>query len=315
MSVINMHIPNVLDQLHNAGYQLSYLEGHLYDFDSFLDGMYPGIEKIDKTICEKWIYMEDKYTPHSLQQRVSTIKYLGKYLGSIGIKSYIPDYGIDLGPHRQPSLFDDNQLIRFFCAADHLPAHGRSPNREYIAPVLFRLIYACGLRNSEACSIRMKDISLENGKINIYHSKGDKDRVVYMDDSVLQMCRLFNDLYSSIVKDREYFFQISDTRTLTKYNVDDFFDLILNKSGLDKEFSNKPTVHDLRHLFAVNNMRKCIENNENFENRIKYLSLYMGHKSVKETMYYLHMVVSLLPQYRKKMKSLTQGMETIYEEG
>jgi hypothetical protein len=80
-----MHIPNVLDQLHNAGYQLSYLEGHLYGFDSFLDGMYPGIEKIDKTICEKWIYMEDKYTPHSLQQRVSTIKYLGKYLGSIGI--------------------------------------------------------------------------------------------------------------------------------------------------------------------------------------------------------------------------------------
>ena len=45
--------------------------------------------------------------------------------------------------------------------------------REY--PVLFRLIYCCGLRNNEACSLKICDVDLENGLITLYRTKGNKD--------------------------------------------------------------------------------------------------------------------------------------------
>ena len=54
--------------------------------------------------------------------------------------------------------------------------------------MIFRLIYVCGLRNSEATNIKMNDIDLDEGKIRIIHSKGDKDRIVYMDKSLVNLC-------------------------------------------------------------------------------------------------------------------------------
>jgi len=118
-----------------------------------------------------------------------------------------------------------------------------------------------------------------------------------------------------MLPEREYFFQISENQLHpTKYNVDDWFDLILKKTGLDKEFSTKPTVHGMRHLFAVKSMKKCLEQGENFGNWIKYLSKYMGHESTEETMHYLHMVEALIPEYQEKISSITEGIEVAYEE-
>lgn len=90
--------------------------------------------------------------------------------------------------------------------------------------------------------------------------------------------------------------------------------LILKKTELDKEFSVKPTVHGMRHLFAVKSMKKCLEQGEDFGNWIKYLSKYMGHESTEETMYYLHMVEALIPEYQEKISSITKGIEVAYEE-
>ena len=98
------------------------------------------------------------------------------------------------------------------------------------------------------------------------------------------------------------------------FHVGRFFDKVLELTLLNREFSIKPTVHGLRHLFAVNSMRKCLDEGESFENWIKYLSQYMGHKSVNETMYYLHLVEMLVPEYREKMAAITEGIGVSYEE-
>lgn len=243
------------------------------------------------------------------------MKYLSKYLLSIGIDAYVPDIEIGTEFHKHPRLFNDQQLCRFFTGTDKLAACKRSPNREYIAPVLFRMIYTCGLRNSEACTIRTEDVDLRHGTVRIIHSKGDKNRKVFMNESLTDLCNRYDAVYSLILPGREYFFQISENRFHpTKYNVDDWFDLILKETGLYKEFSIKPTVHCMRHLFAVKSMKKCLEQGEDFGNWIKYLSKYMGHETTRETMYYLHMVEALIPEYQEKIRSITEGIEAAYEE-
>ena len=74
------------------------------------------------------------------------------------------------------------------------------------------------------------------------------------------------------------------------------------------------TLHGLRHLFAVQNIRKCAEAGEDFNNWIHYLSRYMGHKRIQYTLYYLHLTSQLFPAYRDKLNRLMEGIGVVYAE-
>jgi integrase len=315
MSRLKHHFNNLKQNLCNFGYTLSYLEPNLNDLDLFYDETFPELETVTFESATSWIYSKKMRSIKALRDRISSVKYLSEYLNSLGIEAYIPDIKVRRSFHKRPQMMNDEQLQCFFAAADGLKLSLASPNRELVAPVLFRLIYSCGLRNSEACLIRMEDIDLQCGIIRIIHSKGDKDRVVYMCEQMTDLCRRFDKAYTMKLPGRKYFFQLSAERLHpTKHNVDDWFDLLLGIAHIDKEFCDKPTVHGLRHLFAVKSMKACLSQGENFENWIKYLSKYMGHESIKETMYYLHMVETLIPEYRKAIDGITKGMGVVNEE-
>ena len=49
-----------------------------------------------------------------------------------------------------------------------------------------KLIYGCGLRIAEALRLRIKDVDLEGGKVEVRAGKGDKDRVVPLPKSLRQ---------------------------------------------------------------------------------------------------------------------------------
>lgn len=71
--------------------------------------------------------------------------------------------------------------------------------------------------------------------------------------------------------------------------------LFLKTPGCTASNGKKFTPHGLRHLFAVQNIRKCAESGDDFSNWIEYLCRYMGHKHIKYTLYYLHMTSQLFP--------------------
>lgn len=51
--------------------------------------------------------------------------------------------------------------------------------------LVVRLLYGCGLRVAEALALRVKDVDLEGGKLEVRGGKGDKDRVVTLPKSLL----------------------------------------------------------------------------------------------------------------------------------
>ena len=57
--------------------------------------------------------------------------------------------------------------------------------------VLFRTIYCCGLRISEARKLKWEDVDLHKGTLRIMQSKGHKDRLVYMTDDLADVCLLY----------------------------------------------------------------------------------------------------------------------------
>jgi integrase len=51
--------------------------------------------------------------------------------------------------------------------------------------LMARLLYGSGLRVLELCTLRVKDVDFEQHLIRVHDSKGDKDRVTVLPDSLL----------------------------------------------------------------------------------------------------------------------------------
>lgn len=300
---------------HNAGFVLEYLSKFRDEFDAYCMKYFPGCSLLTREIAEGWIHNTASHSRHTLLRRVQTMKKLGLYQQSLGKDAYTPDYCIKPDPPAPPVLFTEIQLKEFFLLADSIPCDYRSPNREVIFPVLFRLLYCCGLRASEACLLLIGDVNLDMGTLEIYHSKGHKDRIVYMSEDVRILCLKFHRYYSSILPGRKYFFQPSrEKEHYTKADVANTFGRIRKNMDSCPKKGKLPTAHGLRHLFAVENVKMCLDQGEDFNNWIPYLSQYMGHRNLRDTLYYVHMTSHLFPSYKNKLDRLTERIGVRYVE-
>jgi integron integrase len=59
----------------------------------------------------------------------------------------------------------------------------------YNLRLIVSLLYACGLRISEVCQLRIKDFDMERQSLTVFESKGDKDRQVRIPDILLPAIR------------------------------------------------------------------------------------------------------------------------------
>src|SRR5688572_5206188 len=75
--------------------------------------------------------------------------------------------------------------------SDSYPISDVSPNRHLTLPLLFRILYGCGLRISEALNLKQKDIDLNQGTLFIRDTKFGKERKVPMAETLTERCRLF----------------------------------------------------------------------------------------------------------------------------
>jgi integrase len=299
-------IQNMLTSLHNAGLQVAYINFFLADFDRFCVDTFPDASILTREIAEKWIHSTTSKSKPHMSRRVSTMKHVGRYQYSLGKSAYIPDYSIKHVKAEEPRLFSDEQLGEFFEILDAgISVTETFPYNDIVFPVMLRLIYCCGLRSSEACNLTLDDVDLARGKLTIYRSKGFKDREIFMSDDVCELCRRFHEAYSKTIPSRAYFFQPSPTRYPYKSSeVGKVFDAVLKKTSFCNLPGKKFTPHGLRHLFAVQNIRKCAEYGEDFANWIQYLCKHMGHKNISYTMYYLHITSQLFPVYSEKLRLL-----------
>lgn len=296
------YIEGMAKEKHNSGFSLKYMDKHLAEFDCFCRNHFPDKDSLDKELVEAWVYHTKSKSLQEIQKRFRTMMHLGNYMLPLVGDAYIAKNTLKREKPEEPHIFTDAQLGEFFQVCDDFKAVKYPPYRHLVTSVMFRMIYCCGLRNSEACHLKCCNINLQDGTIKIYESKGHKNRVVYMSDDLTELCRKYNSVMVSMNPGREYFFSSSRSSYYNNTSACKLFDSILNKTSFYVKTSKKPTCHGLRHTFAVNSMRKCIADGEDFDIMIRYLSRYMGHSCPQNTMYYLHMAVTLVPEIRKMAK-------------
>jgi len=296
------YIEGLVEQKKSIGYPYDASARILKVFSVFCSACYPEEKILTKEIAMRWAEKRQDEHVNGLIRRITPVRQLAKYMNSIGIDAYLIPRGI---PGKQvryvPHIFTDQELHAFFAEADRCVVSSYSgPARHLIIPVIFRLLYCCGLRSSEARLLTVEDVDLEIGKLTIRQSKGNKDRTVMMSEGILDLCRTFHSKISRIFPDRVVFFPNQSGKAYNNRIIDYWFHLLWNKTGITNSSGNLPRVHDFRHTFAVKRLNIWVQEGKNLNTFLPYLCMYLGHAHLTETDYYLHFVPEFFPLFKEK---------------
>ena len=164
-----------------TGYKYDAEERVLARFAAFSASQFPGLEVPARASVEAWITSarERGVRPATLQGLAAPVRELARWLGRRGVPAYVLPVGALPRPARYvPHIFTGRELAALFAQTDRCHYNSQVPFRHLVMPVLFRTIYACGLRASEARLLRFGDVDADAGVLTIRDGKGGKDRQV-----------------------------------------------------------------------------------------------------------------------------------------
>ena len=202
-----------------------------------------------------------------------------------------------------PHFFTHHEITAFFVACDKVQPRGAAQARHLVLPVFFRLLYCCGLRTCEARTLRVEQVDLEAGHIDIMWSKGCTSRRLPVPDDVLGLLRRYAARVSVIYPGRIYFFPTTRSNCYSSSSVAVVFNRIWKAAGLGPGCGNRPRAYDFRHHFALSNLNRWIANGVEVNAMLPYLSRYMGHASLVSTDYYLHLVPEFFATFAAKVSA------------
>jgi integrase len=101
----------------------------------------------------------------------------------------------------------------------------------------------------------------------------------------------------------DWLFPGTTGRPLTIGNIDKNFRRFLWQARISHGGPGRgPRVHDLRHTFAVNNLRSWFASGEDVGALLPVLQAYMGHSSISDTAYYLRLTAESYPQIAARVQ-------------
>ena len=288
------HIEAMLDYREALGFSRVSYEPYLQHFDRFAATTFPGVDVISREMATGWVNQHLHKSRGGAIKKASIVRQFGRYLSAVGKESYIlPDEYITKPTSTfVPYLFTDDELTRLFHTADRLPKSEVNPLASKIPPVLFRLIYTCGLRPNEGRELLRKNINFKTGEIIITKTKRKKERIVVLSDDMLGLCKKYNTVLDSLNIESEYFFPGKDGQPYTAPQVEKMFKRCWSDANPKIPDDKLPNVrvYDLRHRFASTVLCNWLEEKQNLYNKLPYLRAYMGHDKLSDTAYYIHIL-------------------------
>lgn len=292
------HINGFIRQKRALGYDYSEGAYILSCFEDFCKKQFPDSEILDQEIGLNWAERRENEKGRSQLNRISVIREFGKYMNSMGIPAYVIPPNIHMKSSRAtPYIFSKDELSALFQASDEFPYRPSSPIFHLIVSVIFRLTYCCGLRPIEARRLRVEDVDLKTGQIKILESKGHKDRIVVMADDMLDLIRNFHEQASLHYPERSHFFYNHFSGGMySDVHMQKTFKMLSVSAGLGNEKRKLLGAYSLRHTFATHRLYQWIQEGEDIDACLAYLSEYMGHSNLSDTAYYIHLVAEFFPQ-------------------
>ncbi len=149
--------------------------------------------------------------------------------------------------------------------------------------------------------MRREDAELDAGVLTVRHSKGDKDRLVYVADDLAGACRSYwRAMVEALGLEPEWLFPGKFGRGhVCKTTFDAKFRQFWEETPAAARTDRRPTPHCLRHAFVVERINSWAREGADVDAMMPYLSKYLGHAGPKETFYYYHQAMDAISIVRE----------------
>ena len=181
--------------------------------------------------------------------------------------------------HRLPIVLSGQQVEAIFKAVQSLKYR-----------TIFMVMYASGLRISEACSLRPGDVDSERGVLRVEAGKGNRDRYTLLSPRLLQSLR---DYWQA---DRPHGPWLFPGRAPGKQVSSESARQVFHKAVAAADIRKGATPHTLRHSFATHLLETGTD--------ISVIQALLGHSSVAAAQIYAHVQVSHIAQTRSPLDML-----------
>lgn len=183
-----------------------------------------------------------------------------------------------IGKHL-PEVLSVNEIDRIQDAIDLSQPEGHRDR------AIVEVLYSCGLRVSELCSLRISDLALDDGYIRV-QGKGSKQRLVPIGSRArkeLDLWFIDRNALPILPEEQDYVFvSIRRKRHLSRITVFHWIKVYAERAGISKPIS----PHTFRHSFATH----LLEGGAN----LRAIQAMLGHESITTTEIYTHIDRSFL---------------------
>lgn len=261
------------------------IKAYTIDLNQYLE--FITTTEINQKIINEYIhYLNKKYLKYkTIKRKIASVKAFYSYLEYEEIIDYSPFNKIKT-KIKEPKLLPKTIQKDYIDKIIHLLLKDlKNSKTEFQKKISLRnitlisVMFSTGIRVSELCNIKLKDIDLLEKKLKIF-GKGAKERILYLGNSnVVQLCQMYL-TYNNTCKKNEYFFLNKFNKKLSEQTVR----ILLKKIESELELSTHITPHMFRHTFATTLLEKGVD--------IRYIQNILGHSSISTTQIYTYVTYS-----------------------
>lgn len=302
-SKIGPRLEGFLASMRLAGYQYKVQERWLRQLDHDCLAKNVSESELTQEVIDSFC-LDGSGSLATRQDRCRLIRKLAEYLRKSGWEVYRPPLPAKSFryPRHLPYIYTEDELCRLFTQIDHWEEPPQShSNRKRMDPLLFRMLYGCGLRITETLQLTVSDVDLAAGVLKIRQAKNQKQRLVPMAESLTHRCRAYVSCLHSQSEPGSYFFPGRHGGCYDTSTIYIRFRQYLWKAGISHSGSG-PRVHDLRHAYCVHRLKKWVLEGKDLTNLLPYLAVYLGHADFRGTEYYLRLTADLYPDMISKLE-------------
>jgi integrase/recombinase XerD len=189
------------------------------------------------------------------------------------------------------------------------------PDRRGLRPwtyhCLLGLLSVTGMRVGEACNLELRDVDLRTSVLTIRSGKFGKSRLIPIHVStrrVLADYLMRRKRWWGARPISSYLF-VSDRGTqLQDRRIRQTFCSLSRQIGLRGPADSRgPRLHDMRHRFAAMTLLRWYRSGKNVEQKLPFLSAYLGHVCFRDTYWYLSAWPELMREAMSRLERRWEG--------
>ena len=289
MNHLQPHIQNYLDYCQRQKrLDTKTLKAYQIDLTQFSAKIsITSLSDITPAVLEEFIgELHQKYRPKTVKRKIASLKAFFHYLEYREIVGRSPFNKIQIR-FREPVILPKTiplRTVETFLSAiykQHKNAQTTYQKKKTLQDAaVIELLFATGMRISELCTLKVRDVNLEDKSVLIY-GKGAKERKIQIgNDTVIYILEKYKNAFFPEMQEYDHFFVSPSGGILSDQSVRRMINKYVSLSSIEMHI----TPHMFRHTFATCLLEADVD--------IRYIQEMLGHSSIHVTEIYTHVALS-----------------------